>query len=46
MDFNLNLWQVRVCNQFLPMLCGELLLRENEGKPKAFILHLNAKQVA
>jgi hypothetical protein len=50
-EFDLTLWQVIVCNQFLPSLCGELLKRENAAhcikmpqRNKFFIL--NAKDVA
>lgn len=44
-EFDLSLWQVRVCNQFLPYLCGELLKRENEASnSKNKILYF--KQVA
>jgi len=45
-DFNLKLYQVRVLNQFLPLLCGELLKRENEGRPQAVVLEFNNKLVA
>jgi hypothetical protein len=45
-DFELSLWQVRVLNQFLPLLCGELLRRENVGKCQGIVLDFNVKQVA
>lgn len=46
-DFDLSLWQVRVCNQFLPSLCGELLKRENKASnSQGIILNFRSKQVA